>query len=347
MTKCLPLNWGNSFGNNYNAAAGLASRFVATTTGLMVATTCGSLSETAPGLWGVWLGKTNNAEIYLCIQADPAISPFDDFAAIYTIADDLIELLDRNAEGRQIWTTRNDNNLAVTLSILGGGSIMLDRTSADRWSGIKLAPLPFTKSEDTMTPCNSPEFNLPRAVMPLLQVTSRKFGGVPHDVFTLVDPVGHGEVSTFQLQSDQQGTERINKWLKVFLPPTAEPAPYYTCTVDALGGGFTSIWNQRICPEMISDHFIVVGDTAEVYCGGPCPDFSTKWYVFDNQTGAIVDTQRWVHPDAFKLLGPKAGIRTEIGDPKIEAGFRDLIMAAFAATNPDNSCREFLDDVSI
>ena len=107
------------------------------------------------------------------------------------------------------------------ISVLSGGSIMLDRTAADLWSGSKLAPLPFTKSGKIITPYSSPECNLPRAVMPSIQVTARKLVGVPYDVITLVDPAGHGEVSTFQFQYDQQGTERINKWLKAFLPTTA------------------------------------------------------------------------------------------------------------------------------
>jgi hypothetical protein len=347
MTKRLSLKLGTSFGCKSIVASGRGIRFAATTIGFVVALPGGSLSETALGLWGIWHGKINGAEIYLCIQSDPAIAPYDNFAAIYATADNLIELLERDERDRKSWTTRNDEKVAATLSILGDGSLILDRTEVDLWSGIKLAPLPFAKSKDTITPCESTEFNLPRAVIPPLQVTARNLGGVPYDVITLVDPAGHGEVSTFQLQSDQHGTERINKWLKAFLPTTAEAAPYYTCSVDALGDGFTSIWTQRIFPEMISDRFIVAGDTAEVFCGGSYADSLTKWYVFDNQTGAIIDTHTWVHPDAFNLLGPNAGLGTEIGYPEIETGFRDLIMAAFAATNPDNNCRDFLEDVSI
>jgi hypothetical protein len=110
--------------------------------GLLVATTVPLRSEPAPGLWGVWHGKTDDAEIYLCVQADPGISPDDNFAAIYTTADDQIELLDRDKDVQTIWSARKDDKVTATLSIFSGGSIKLDRNSADLWSGIELASRP-------------------------------------------------------------------------------------------------------------------------------------------------------------------------------------------------------------
>jgi hypothetical protein len=315
--------------------------------GLLVATTIPLQSEPAPGLWGVWHGKTDNAEIYLCVQADPGISPDDNFAAIYTTADDQIELLDRDKNVQTIWSARNDDKVTATLSILSGGSIRLDRNAADLWSGIALASIPFAKEDGATRPCESPEFNQARAVMPPLKVTSRTLDGTAYDVLTLVDPAGDGAVATFQLPPGSDGTDNINTWLRAVLPKKAEEAPYYTCTVEALGGGRDSFWDQKILPEMISDRFIVVGDTADVYCGGPYPDTSTEWHVFDSRTGANVDTRNWIHPDAFNLLGPDAGAGPEIGDTEIETGFRDLLTQAYAATNPDESCSNFLNEVSV
>jgi len=304
------------------------------------------LADVIPGLWGVWHGKHTDHDIYLCIQADPEIAPYDDFAAIYSTADNQIELLDHDQFASGPWWSRNDKSLKATLTILTGASVKLDRNALDPWSGIKLEPIPFTKVDGINLPCGSPEFNQARAVMPPLQVTSLMLDGVPYDVITLVDPAGNGVVSTFQLSSDADGTDAINSWLRTFIPKTAKDAPYYSCTIEALSVGGGSVWKQRLFPEMISDNFVVVGDASEVYCGGPYPDTSIEWHVFDRRSGANIDTHNWFHPDAFNLLGPNAGVGPEIGDPEIEIGFRDLITSEFLAAHPDESCRDFLDEVN-
>ncbi len=313
--------------------------------GLLVVTMISMRSEEVTGLWGVWYGKTIGAEVYLCIQADPAIAPTDEFAAIYTTADFQIELLDHDKKVRTKWYSRADKNVTVTLSALKEGSIKLYRNVTNDWSGIELTPIPFTKEDQVSRPCESTEFNQSRAILPPMKIASKTLDGASYDALTLVDPAGHGEVSTFQLASGSFGHEAINNWLRAVLPKTAQAAPYYTCTVEALGSGRDSLWEQRLFPEMISDRFIVVGNMKDVYCGGPYPDSFTEWTVFNSRTGKEVDTLNWIHPDAFNLLGPNPRTGPEIGDPEIETEFRDLINQAFAATNPDASCNDFIEYV--
>jgi hypothetical protein len=304
-------------------------------------------SEPLQPLWGVWKGVTGDADVLLCVQADPDRSRYDAFAAIYTTADYQIELLDRRDATGKTWNARRDETLTASLFVQADGSVLLERGQGDAWSGVPLAPIPFSAGEDRARPCESAAFNLPRAVLPTVERTMENLDGSPYEILTLVDPAGHGEVSTFRLLSGPEGHGVINAWLSRALPETAEEAPYYTCTVEALADGAGSFWEQSLRPEMISDRFVVVAETMDVFCGGPYPALFTQWYVFDSRTGGEIDTSTWLHPDAFNLLGPNAGAGPEIGVPEIETGFRDLITQAFLATDPDESCLDLLDDVEV
>lgn len=304
-------------------------------------------SEPVQALWGVWKGSTGDAEVLLCVQADPDRSRYDDFAAIYTTADYQIELLDRIEETGKTWSARREETVTASLSMLADGSVQLDRSQGDAWSGVPLAPIAFSSGEDNTRPCASAAFNLPRAVLPTIERAADTVDGTRYEILTLVDPAGHGEVSTFQLPPGPEGHDVINAWLNKALPETAEEAPYYTCTVEALADGAGSFWEQRFRPELISDSFVVVAATSDIFCGGAYPALSTEWYVFDSETGQEVDTRTWLHPDAFNLLGPYAGAGPEIGDPDIEIGFRDLLTQAFLATDPHEDCRDLLDYVEV
>lgn len=304
-------------------------------------------SEPLEPLWGAWQGVTGDADVLLCVQADPDRSRYDAFAAIYTTTDYRIELLDRSDETGRTWNARRDETLTASLFVQADGSVRLERGQGDAWSGVPLAPIPFSVGEDRVRPCESAAFNRPRAVLPTVERTVETLDGSPYEILTLVDPAGHGEVSTFRLPSGPEGYRVINAWLSQALPETAEEAPYYTCTVHALAGGAGSFWEQKFRPEMISDRFVVVEETTDVFCGGPYPALFTQWYVFDSRTGGEIDTSTWLHPDAFNLLGPNAGAGPEIGDPEIETGFRDLLTQAFLATDPHESCMGLLDDVEV
>jgi hypothetical protein len=302
-------------------------------------------SEPLQPLWGVWKGVTGDADVLLCVQADPDRSRYDAFAAIYTTADYRIELLNRGDETGRTWNARRDETLTASLFVQADGSVRLERGQGDVWSDVPLAPIPFSTGDDPARPCESAAFNRPRAVLPTVERTVGILDGSRYEILTLVDPAGDGEVSTFRLPSGPEGYRVINAWLSQALPETAEDAPYYTCTVEALAFGAGSFWEQRLRPEMISDRFVVVAETMDVFCGGPYPAWFTNWYVFDSQTGAEIDTSTWLHPDAFNLIGPNAGAGPEIGDPEIETGFRDLLTQAFLATDPHESCMGLLDDV--
>lgn len=304
-------------------------------------------SEPLQPLWGVWKGVTGDADVLLCVQADPDRSRYDAFAAIYTTADYRIELLDRSDETGKTWNARRDETLTASLFVQADGSVRLERGQGGAWSGVPLAPITFSAGEDRARPCESAAFNRPRAVLPTVERTMETLDGSPYETLTLVDPAGHGEVSTFRLPSGPAGFRVINDWLSQALPETAEEAPYYTCTVEALAYGAGSFWEQKFRPEMISDRFVVVEETMDVFCGGPYPVQLTNWYVFDSQTGEEIDTSTWLHPDSFNLLGPNAGSRPEIGDPVVEVGFRDLLTQAFLATDPHESCMDLLENVEV
>jgi hypothetical protein len=318
--------------------------------GCIVATPIGAQpvrSEPLQPLWGVWKGTAGDVDVFLCVQADPDRSPSDAFAALYTTADYQIELLDRSDETGKTWGARGDETLTASLSVLTDGSVRLERDPGDAWSGVPLAPIPFPSGKDKAHPCESAAFNRPRAVLPTVERASDTVDGTRYEILTLVDPAGYGEVSTFQLPSGPEGYDVINTWLSRALPETAEEAPYYNCTVEALAWGAGSFWEQRFRPELISDRFVVIAEIADVFCGGPYPDQSTEWYVFDSQTGKEIDTRIWFHPDAFNLLGPNAGAGPEIGDPDIEIGFRDLLTRVFLATDPHEVCLDQLDYVEV
>jgi hypothetical protein len=304
-------------------------------------------AEATQNMWGVWKGTLDDADIMLCIQADPDRSLYDAFAAIYTTANYRIELLDRRGDLAKTWSARADENRKASLHTFDDGSIRMDRSSGDAWSGVTLAPIPFSQVGDNTRPCESAAFNQPRAILPTLQSTNEAVDRTTYEVLTLINPAGNGEVSTFQLKSGPEADEVINRWLRRTLHEKATEAPYYTCTIEALGAGTGSLWEHRLRPEMISDHFVVVTEVTNIFCGGPYPIETTQWYVLDRKTGEEIDTSTWLHPDAFNLLGPSAGDGPEIGNPDIEIGFKDLLTKAFLATHPDEGCLELLDYVRV
>jgi hypothetical protein len=291
-------------------------------------------------VWGVWGGRVSDVEIRFCAHSEPG-QPFnDDCAAIYTTQDYEIELLDRKSS--TTWSPRLAREEVVSLAVLEDGSVRLERSPADLWSGVPLAPIDETAD---IRPCVSDAFNAPRTFLPDPVITSAEMDGVTYEEISIIDPSGNGEVTTFRLPGSGAGLAAINAWLAEALPQTAEDAPYYTCTLDALQVGAGSFWEHRIQPEWITDRVIVVEDVEDLFCGGAHPSYSVDWYVFDVETGEEIDTSAWIREDAFYDLGPYAGQGPEIGDPEVAQGFRDLMVEAFAATNPSQSCRNLLDIV--
>jgi hypothetical protein len=289
-------------------------------------------------VWGVWAGRVGNVEIRMCAQSDPD-RPFDgDFAAIYTTQDYQIVLLDRVTS--TTWSPR----LAEPLSTTGldDGTLRLEMAPAYLWSGVTLAPIAVTQDTE---PCLSHAFNGPRTFLPEPMVTAAELDGVSYEVVSVIDPSGNGEVTTFQLSGTAPGSVAINSWLATALPKTAEVAPYYTCSKNALQHGAGSFFEQIFKPDVIKGRFIVVNESTDVFCGGNRPNFWSVWHVFDVETGKEIDTTTWIRPDAFYDLGPYAGQGPEVGDPVIENGFRDLMEKAFTATNPTPSCNILLDIV--
>ncbi|MCL1629497.1 hypothetical protein M3N55_12220 [Roseibaca sp. V10] len=289
-------------------------------------------------VWGVWGGRVGDVEIRMCAQSEPG-QPFnDDCVAIYTTQDYNIELLDR--ESSTTWSPRLAREQIVSLAVLEDGSVRLERSPADLWSGVPLAPI--DGPADTR-PCVSDAFNAPRIFLPDPVTRPAEMDGVPYEVVSIIDPSGHGEVTTFRLPGTGAGIAAINARLTEALPQAAEEAPYYACTLDALQVGAGSFWEHQIQPEWITDRFIVVEDVEDVFCGGARPSYAVDWRVFDVETGDEIDTSAWIREDAFYDLGPYAGQGPEIGDSEVARGFRELMVEAFAATNPSQSCQDLLD----
>jgi hypothetical protein len=297
-------------------------------------------AQEVDAVWGVWGGRVSDVEIRFCAQSDPGQRINDDFAAIYTTQDYEIELLDR--ESSTTWSPRLAREDIVSLAVLEDGSVHLERSPADLWSGVPLAPIDETGET---SPCVSDAFNAPRTFLPDPVITSAEMDGMTYEVASIIDPSRNGDVTTFRLPGSGVGIAAINARLAEALPQTAEDAPYYTCTLDALQVGAGSLWEHRIQPEWITDQFIVVENVEDVFCGGARPNYSVEWYVFDVETGEEIDTIAWIREDAFYDLGPYAGQGPEIGDPEVVQGFRDLMVEAFAATNPSQSCHNLLNIV--
>lgn len=292
-------------------------------------------------VWGVWGGRVSDVEIRFCAHSEPGQRFNDDFAAIYTTQDYEIELLDR--ESSTAWSPRLAREEIVSLAVLKDGYVRLERSPADLWSGVPLAPINGTAD---IRPCVSDAFNAPRTFLPDPVITSAEMDGVTYEVISIIDPSGHGEVTTFRLPGSGAGLAAINAWLAEALPQTAEDAPYYTCTLDALQFGAGSFWEHRIQPEWITDRIIVVEDVEDLFCGGAHPSYSVDWYVFDVETGEEIDTSAWIHPDAFNLLGPYGSQGPEIGGTDVETGFRDLIAERLQEAGLDESCPNMLEWVA-
>ena len=291
-------------------------------------------------LWGVWSGRMDDIEIRFCAQSDPRRGFNGDFAAIYTTRDYDIQLLDR--ESGATLSPRFERTEIVRIDMLEDGSVRLEGSASDLWSGVALTPVTV---EADRTPCVSDVFNAPRTFLPRPVITPAELDGRAYEVISIIDPSGNGQVTTFRLRGDRTDATAINARLTEALPQTAEEAPYYSCTLNALQFGAGSFWGHRIKPEWITDRFIVVEDVEDVFCGGAHPSYSVEWYVLDMETGEEIDTSTWIREDAFYELGPYGGQNPEVGDPEVASEFRQLMIRAFDATNPNPSCHDLLDIV--
>lgn len=298
-------------------------------------------ADAAKDLWGVWQGHNGNEAIYLCIESDPSHSPDDNFAAIYSTKDYEIELLNRSEDEPAKWVPKQNPEAIATLTTLDDGSVRLYRGQSDIWSGVVLSQIDYLDA-----PCEGMTFNQPRAIMPPLVSTPESADGEFYDVLRLEDLNFSAEVTTFHLAADTPGRAAINAWLWDALPKDVSSSDYFDCVTEAIasGGGY---WSKRLWPEMLTYHFLVVGEHMEYYCGGAYPEFFTRWHVFDVSTGAEIDTSAWIRPDAFGLLGPHANDGPEIDWPRteIEIKFRDLITQAYSETGPHGDCPYLLETV--
>jgi hypothetical protein len=192
-------------------------------------------------------------------------------------------------------------------------------------------------------------FNLPRAIMPpLLVSTPESVDGKFYDVLRLEDPNLHAEVTTFHLAADTPGRAAINAWLWDALPNDVASSEYFDCAKSSVASGY-GYWSRRLWPEMLTYHFLVVGEQMEYYCGGAYPEFFTQWHIFDVSTGAEIDTSAWIRTDAFRLLGPHANDGPEIDWPRtdIEIKFHDLITQAYSETGPHADCPYLPETVEV
>lgn len=291
-------------------------------------------------LWGVWSGRLGEVEIRFCAQSDPGRSFSGDFAAIYTTRDYEIRLLDRQTN--KTLSPRLAPKDIVTIERDENGSVRLEGSASDPWSGLALTQLAV---EADPTPCVSDAFNAPRTFLPHPVITLAELDERKYEVVSIIDPSGNGQITTFRLRGDGAGATAINARLTEALPQTAEEAPYFSCTLDALHFGAGSFLEYRTLPEWITDEVIVVENVKDVFCGGPHPSYSVEWYVLDMETGEEIDTSTWIREDAFYELGPYAGQNPEVGDPDVARGFQELMIGTFVATEPGPSCHNLLDIV--
>ena len=305
-------------------------------------------AEVKEGLWGVWHGRKGEEDIYLCIQSDPDHSIYNDFAAIYTTHDYEIELFDRGEDIFAEWSAKRNPEAIARLTTFDDGSIQLDRWRSDIWSGVTLSQITVDATDPLGLPCESMAFNGPRAIMPPIETLPQTIDGEFYDILHLADPISNAEVTTFHLPADTPGKAAINAWLWQAMPKEVAPSDYFECAKSAVESGY-GYWKQRLWPELLSYHFLVVGERKEHYCGGAYPDDYTLWHVFDAMTGAEVDTRSWIRPDAYGLLGPHANDGPEIDWPRteIEIKFRELFERAYLATAPHGNCPKLLDVVEV
>lgn len=303
-------------------------------------------AETKEDLWGVWHGRNGGEDIYLCIQSDHDHSSYDDFAAIYATKDYEIEVFDRSGDVSTEWPGKRNPEAIARLTTFDDGSVQLDRWRSDVWSGIVLSQIVVDAADPTAWPCESMAFNGPRAIMPPITATPHTIDGTFYDVLHLEDPISNAKVTTFHLPADTPEKSAINAWAWQAFPKDVASSEYFGCAKSAVVSGY-GFWSQRLWPELLSYHFLVVGERKEYYCGGAYPDDFTQWHVFDIMTGGELDTSTWIRPDAYGLLGPDANDGPEIDWPwsEIEIKFRELFERAYLAAGPHGNCPNLLDVV--
>lgn len=300
-----------------------------------------SYTQDTSAVWGVWAGSAGTVEMRLCAQSDPSKPLADDFLAIYSTQDYEIELLDRGADNT--WLPRYAPENVVTIEVHSDGSLRLESSHTDIWSGVVLKPV---EQIDDTAPCASNAFNEARTFLPEQTVTYANLDGVSYQRLSITDPSGKGKITTFRLLEDDLGAATINTWLADVLPKTVHDAPYYSCSLYALESGRGSYSEHQLVPELITDQFVVVEETEDVFCGGLSPNYYVEWIVFDRSTGKTVDTTSWVREDAFYDLGPYRGQGPEVGDPDIMYGFRELMINAFSKEGTRPPCQILLDIVT-
>jgi hypothetical protein len=79
---------------------------------------------------------------------------------------------------------------------------------------------------------------------------------------------------------------------------------YFDCMTSSTSAGTQLEFSGAIRPQAVTEHFVMVESSSSYDCGGPHPDGDHDFFIFDRETGKVVDPKSWLTSRA-DLLGRK------------------------------------------
>jgi hypothetical protein len=306
----------------------------------------GPCRASSEGLDGVWQGTIGRIEIQLCLQDDGS-SLVDTTGAYYMLSDGKIVSLepeDPLAENfvPNSWTeTTFDGNDATLILRLEDADHLVGERKGKATDPIALQRVPYVARDydnPPLTSCGSIAFSAPRIAQgATTQMIPASWHGHSYSRLVLAPGKLDFRLESFQIPGTSPALNVVNNKLAMGflgLDPNATISDVLRCSSDNLAwSGRDGTYTEIRWPEILTDSILVTGTSFDIYCGGPYPETSTMWEVFNLATGEELDPRTWLLGDKLETLlyGGPSNIDADLAVPG-EPSFYEVFLQHYNQT---------------
>ena len=255
-------------------------------------------------LQGAWTGTIGGLTINACFSLEEA----HQYGAYYYLSHlQLIELGEKD-DGKTWWEgdrfQETQKGPAWKVDPPTGDVATGTWADKERTLPIKLKRLTFS-DEESVAPCASNAFFKPRVTPPKITETPAKQDGITYT--KIVSEVGKQfkvEIESFKLLGNSAPIRKVNTVLQQNIGSRGKAPEYIECMKGSLESfGSDGDYNDTFAPDILTKHWLVATDTNDSSCGGAHPNTSSTDYVFDLQTGSVVDVANMLNKLSIGTVG--------------------------------------------
>ncbi len=293
-------------------------------------------------LQGAWTGTIGDLPINACFSLEVA----HQYGAYYYLSHlQLIELGEKD-DGKIWWEgdrfQETQKGPAWKMDPLTGDVATGTWADKEKTLPIKLKRLTFGE-EESVAPCASDAFFKPRITPPKIIETPAKQDGITYT--KIVSDVGKQfkvEVESFKLSGNSAAIRKVNDVLLQKIGSLGKAPEYVECIKGGLETfGSDGDYSDTFAPDILTKHWLVATDINDSSCGGAHPNTSSTEYVFDLQTGNVVEVANMLNKSSVNTAGkPLMTLQGQLKETVLKLQLKenpDCVEEVKAAQNTDVS----------